>query len=73
MKFDNDLKIVRRVQFTKKKYDDLGTRCDSLHTVQGDQLYIAVCFWYLDICDIVYCTYTSHFLQGTRKKAMFNW
>ena len=49
-------------------------------SIQGDQLYMAVFFWYLGKRDLssehVYSSIhlTSHFLQGTRKKpAMFDW
>ena len=34
--------------------------------IQGDQLYMAVCFWYLvGVYSILH--WTSHFLQGSRK------
>ena len=59
---------------TKKK------KCVIFTRVQGDQLNIAVSFWYLvksDLSSERYCTrvhWTSHFFQGTRKNtAVFNW
>ena len=53
-------------------YIYIGIFSHTKDTIQIDQLYMVVCFWYLvksDLSNVRYCTvpYTeSNFLQGTR-------
>ena len=52
-----------------------------IYTIQGDPLYMTVCFWYLvkrDFSNVHYCMYSirtlaSHFTRNMKNTAMFIW